>query len=111
MRIEFFIAFALAFFVSFALTFWVARIARRKHIVDEPDQERRFHKSTTPTLGGFAVFGSFFLVSVIMLLTGDLIGNIPLQQLLGIFCGGLILMIGGYLDDKYRLSAMYSIIF
>jgi UDP-GlcNAc:undecaprenyl-phosphate/decaprenyl-phosphate GlcNAc-1-phosphate transferase len=111
MRNAYFAGFALAFFVSFILTFIVSRVAVRRRIVDVPDSERRFHKQPTPTLGGFAVFGSFLLVSLAMLFTGHLLGNIPLKQLVGIWTGGVILMIGGYLDDKYRLPAGYSIIF
>lgn len=111
MRSAFFIAFALAFFISFVLTFLVSRLAVRRQIIDVPDSERRFHKQATPTLGGLAVFGSFFVVSLVMLLTGDLVGNIPIRQLVGIFLGGTILMIGGYLDDKYRLSASTTVIF
>ncbi len=111
MRPIFFFAFALAFFISFILTFIVSRIAVRRRIVDVPDAERRFHKNATPILGGFAVFGSLLLVSIAMLFTGDLIGNIPLRQLVAIWVGGIILMIGGYLDDRYRLPARYSVIF
>lgn len=111
MRPAFFAAFALAFFISFVLTFLVSRLAIRRQIVDVPDSERRFHKRATPTMGGLAVFGSFLLVSITMLFTGDLIGNIPLRQLIGIFLGGMILMIGGYLDDKYRMSASFTVIF
>lgn len=111
MRPEFFVAFALAFFVSFVLTFIVSRFAVRRRILDVPDEERRFHKQPIPTLGGLAVFSSFLLISVTMLFTGDLLGNIPLKQILGIWTGGIILMIGGYLDDRYRLPARYAIIF
>lgn len=111
MRQAYFTGFALAFFISFVLTFIVSRIAVRRRIVDVPDDERRFHKQPTPTMGGLAVFGSFFLVSLAMLFAGPLMGNIPLRQIIGIWVGGLILMIGGYLDDRYRLPARYSIIF
>lgn len=109
----YFVSFALAFFISFVATFLVSRIAVRKKIVDYPDSERRFHKSPTPTLGGFAVFISFFLVSLaIGIFSGYLLGgNIPIRVLTGIWAGGFILMIGGYLDDRYRLPASYSIIF
>jgi UDP-GlcNAc:undecaprenyl-phosphate/decaprenyl-phosphate GlcNAc-1-phosphate transferase len=111
MRFAYFAAFSLAFFVSFVLTFLVSRIAVRRRIVDVPDEERRFHKQPVPTLGGLAVFGSFLLVTVTMLFTGHLIGNVPLKQIIGIWFGGIILMIGGYLDDRYRLPAKLSIIF
>lgn len=109
----YFISFALAFLISFVGTFLVARIAIRRKILDYPDSERKFHEEATPTLGGFAVFGSFFLVSVVVgLLAGYLLnGNIPLRNLIGIWAAGFILMVGGYLDDKYNLPATLSILF
>lgn len=113
MRFLYFASFALAFFISFVATFLVSRIAVRRKILDVPDDERRFHKHATPTLGGFAVYSSFFLVSLtIGVFAGYLLnGNIPLPVLLGIWVGGAILMIGGYLDDRYRLPARYTVLF
>lgn len=106
-------ALGLSFFISFIATFLVSRIAVRRRIVDFPDEERRFHKNPTPTLGGLAVFASFFLVTLFVGVFGGYLlnGNIPIRILLGIWAGGIILMIGGYLDDRYRLPAGYSIIF
>ncbi len=111
MKFAYFAGFSLAFFISFVMTFLVSRIAVRRRIVDLPDEDRRFHKSPTPTLGGVAVFGSFLLVTITLVFTGHLLGNVPLRQIVGIWFGGIILMIGGYLDDRYRLPASYSIIF
>src|SRR3989338_1667630 len=113
MKLIYFISFALAFFTSFVCTFLVARIAVRRQVLDHPDEERKFHKAATPALGGLAVFTSFFLVTLFIGIFGEylLSGNIPLRNLLGIWAGGIILIIGGYLDDKYRLPPKYSILF
>ena len=113
MKFVYFYSFALAFFISFIATFLVSRIAVRRKIVDLPDSERRFHKYPTPTLGGIAIFFSFFLVTLTVgILNGHLLnGNIPIRVLMGILAAGFILMIGGYLDDKYRLPAKSSLIF
>ena len=113
MKMVYFASFALAFFVSFIGTFLVARVAIRGKILDYPDASRKFHQQPTPTLGGFAIFGSFFLVTLFMgILAGFLLtGNIPLRNLIGIWAGGLILMIGGFLDDKFQLPPKYSILF
>jgi UDP-GlcNAc:undecaprenyl-phosphate/decaprenyl-phosphate GlcNAc-1-phosphate transferase len=112
MNFAFLISFSAAFFISFALTFLVSRYAVSRRIMDEPDSDRRFHKQPTPTLGGFAIFASFLLVSACMLALGYFTnGNIPLKQLMGIAVGGLILMVGGYFDDKYRLKPAVSAIF
>ncbi len=85
----------------------------RRRIVDLPDHDRRFHQQPTPTLGGFAVYGSFLLVVVTVgIFMGRLMnGNIPLSVLLGILFGGAVLMVGGYLDDRYHLPPSYSIFF
>lgn len=113
MRFLYFGSFALSFAVSFIATFLVSRLAFRRQILDVPDTDRRFHKQPTPTLGGLAIYASFFLVSFLVgIFSGFLLnGNIPIQELLGIWIGGAILMIGGYLDDRYRLPAKYSVIF
>lgn len=113
MRFIYFGSFALSFVVSFVATFFVSRLAFRRQILDVPDTQRRFHKHPTPTLGGLAIYASFFLVSFLVgIFSGFLLnGNIPIQELLGIWIGGAILMIGGYLDDRYRLPAKYSIVF
>jgi UDP-GlcNAc:undecaprenyl-phosphate GlcNAc-1-phosphate transferase len=88
-------------------------VAVRRRIVDFPDDERRFHKTPTPTLGGVAVFASFFLVTLFLGVFGGYLlnGTLPLRVLLGIWAGGMILMIGGYLDDRYRMPPSYSVIF
>ncbi|HEX5429689.1 MAG TPA: MraY family glycosyltransferase [Patescibacteria group bacterium] len=113
MRFVYLEAFGLAFFISFVATFLVSRMAVRRKIIDFPDEERKFHKAPTPTLGGLAVFASFFLVTFFLgVLGGYLVGGtLPLRVLLGIWAGGMILMIGGYLDDRYRLPPSYSVIF
>lgn len=113
MKYIYFLSFALAFLISFIGTFIVARVAMRKNIVDLPDTERRFHIKPTPTMGGLAIFTAFFLVTfTVGILLGYLIdGNIPVRVLAAIWAGGAILMIGGYLDDKYHLPPKYSAIF
>ena len=113
MRFIYLVFFALSFFISFIATFLVARFALRHNIVDRPDEERRFHKTPTPMLGGIAIFSSFFLVTLIIGVFGGYLlnGNIPLPLLVGIWVGGGILMIGGYLDDRFRLPAPYSLAF
>lgn len=113
MKYIYFLSFALAFLISFVGTFVVARIATRREIMDLPDNERRFHTRPTPTMGGLAIFAAFFLVTfTVGILMGYLIdGNIPIKILGGIWAGGAVLMIGGYLDDKYRLPPKYSAVF
>ncbi|OGE80289.1 MAG: hypothetical protein A2660_01135 [Candidatus Doudnabacteria bacterium RIFCSPHIGHO2_01_FULL_45_18] len=113
MQTIYIISFVAAFVVSWLCSLWVIRMASRAKILDVPDMERKFHQQATPTLGGLAVFLSFFLVTLAVgILGGHLLdGNIPFRVLLAIWVGGVVLMVGGYLDDRYQLPPYFSIIF
>ncbi|MFN8255341.1 MAG: MraY family glycosyltransferase [Bacteroidales bacterium] len=56
--------FALSFFTAFIVTYvsipTIVKVARTKHLFDEPD-ERSSHTRKTPTLGGLAIFGGFVI--------------------------------------------------
>ncbi|UYL08288.1 undecaprenyl/decaprenyl-phosphate alpha-N-acetylglucosaminyl 1-phosphate transferase [Bdellovibrio sp. SKB1291214] len=42
----------------------IIKVADLKHLMDEPDEDRKFHKTRTPTLGGIAIFaGTVFAYS------------------------------------------------
>ncbi|MBL7058083.1 undecaprenyl/decaprenyl-phosphate alpha-N-acetylglucosaminyl 1-phosphate transferase [Patescibacteria group bacterium] len=96
--------------LSYVLTLCIAKIANKLNIVDIADVERKKHKGRTPLLGGTAIFLSFFCISFIFkeeLLSGDL----ETHHLIGVFIGALILIIGGAIDDKFKISAKKQIIF
>ncbi len=95
------------------LTPLVRILMRHFMIEDEPrDEKRKIHKEKVPLGGGLAIFLSFFLVLLVIFLTTDHIGqNIAPKHLLGLFLGGLVLMIVGVLDDKYSLRAKQQIWF
>lgn len=42
----------------------IIKVAKIKHLMDEPDEDRKFHSDRTPTLGGIAIFaGTVFSFS------------------------------------------------
>ncbi len=88
--------------VSFALTPLVKRFAVRFGFVDVPKDGRRMHNRPIPTIGGLAIYAAFVLVVLVM-------SNIS-RQMLGILCGGTIILIMGVLDDKYDLNAHLKIV-
>lgn len=107
---NYFLPALLAFFLSLVLTILVSKLALKWGIVDMPDNQRKIHKVPIPLLGGLAIFFSFFIVAFSFL--GELtIGNLQFHHWLGVFLGGLVLMIGGLGDDKYNLKPRYQIIF
>ncbi len=106
----FIIIFGAVFFLSAFLTLIVRKSARALEVVDRPNEARKIHAATTPLLGGAAIFFAFF-IALYFFRARLLSGNLEPRHWLGFFAGGLILMIGGFLDDKYRLKPSRQIIF
>ncbi|MBI5022924.1 MAG: undecaprenyl/decaprenyl-phosphate alpha-N-acetylglucosaminyl 1-phosphate transferase [Candidatus Magasanikbacteria bacterium] len=101
----------IAFFLTVAGTFGVRWLAKKWQIVDAPT-ERKVHCRPVPLLGGLAIFVSFFIVlGLAKFFTPYLNGNLANRQLMALFLGSVILMVGGFLDDKYNLKPRWQIIF
>ncbi len=102
-----------AFVLSIVSTRIVCVFANRIGVVDRPDDPRKIHRKPTPLLGGMAVFVSVSIVLIYVLqnmrsvLTG---GEITTTHYVGFLIGGLILIVGGFLDDKFNLPAKFAII-
>lgn len=108
----YFIPFIVTFLLAVFLTGLVRRVALKYKIVDEPNEERKIHKKPMPLLGGLGIFLSFFLVLGYYVFFKDnfLSGEILIKNLIGVFSGGALLMIGGFLDDKYKLAPRWQIV-
>jgi UDP-GlcNAc:undecaprenyl-phosphate GlcNAc-1-phosphate transferase len=106
----YFFYFIIALILAAGLTPAVIGLARRLDIVDRPDATRKFHGRAVPLLGGTAIFLAYFIV---LYFGRDylLSGNLRFSHWLGFFAGGAILVIGGWLDDKYNLKPAKQIIF
>ena len=106
--------YALIFIASIILsagfTLLIKKIAIKTNILDKPGAERKIHKKNIPLLGGFAVFLSFF---IILFFSREhlLAGNLEMSHWIGFFLGASVLMLGGFLDDKYDLKSKHQIIF
>lgn len=101
--------------LSFMLSAVVRRLSLRIGALDRPEESpaRKIHARPIPLLGGVAIFVTFFaLVAVLSRQPGTVTGTFILPKYLwGMFASAFILMIGGYLDDRYRLSPSRQIIF
>lgn len=93
---------------SLAITYFIKAIAIKFSIVDQPQEPRKIHKKSIPLLGGLSVFISFWVCVYIIRNSFRRIGK---EELLGLFLGGLVLMIGGYLDDRHRLKPAHQFLF
>ena len=105
------LGFVAAFIIGVGATFLVRGWAIRHQILDYPGP-RKLQASPVPLGGGAAIFISFILVAWSMVFFSDwLIGkDISIKQLVAITIAGLVIMIGGYLDDRYKLTASRQII-
>ncbi|MHB8871356.1 MAG: MraY family glycosyltransferase [Candidatus Doudnabacteria bacterium] len=104
--------FFLAFLIALFITPVIKRLAFKVSAVDLPNHPRKIHTRPIPLLGGFAIFVAFMTTLFIYLsfFEVDLI-VIPMRFFWGMIIGGSLLMIGGYLDDKYSLSPKTQFIF
>lgn len=92
----------------------VRRWAMDHHIVDDPGVEsfRRMHVTPVPLLGGLAVWCSIVIVVGVFTAMGlTTAGYISVWHLVSLGVASLVIMIGGYLDDRYHLRASRSILF
>lgn len=105
--------FLLSFSLSFLGTMLVKKLAWLWKIIDQPNCLRKFHLKPTPLLGGWSIYLALGLTVAIILLSSNYLtaGEISWQHYFGFFLGGLVLMIGGFLDDKYSLPPKLTIIF
>lgn len=99
----------ISFSLAIVFTLLVKKVALRFSIIDKPG-ERKIHTKPTALLGGVAIFLAFF-ISLFIFSPAFLAGGLSLSHLISFFLGGLIIILGGALDDKYNLKPRVQIIF
>jgi UDP-GlcNAc:undecaprenyl-phosphate GlcNAc-1-phosphate transferase len=103
-RMVYFFYFALATILALLATPVVRRLAYTVGAVDVPSSPRKIHKKPMPLLGGLAVFISIILAAATYLKFGHVdFSIVPFKFFIAMLGGGFILMVGGFLDDKYNL--------
>lgn len=107
--ILFFLLAVFSFFLSLLTTYLVKLVATKLDLLDKPGKERKIHNYPIPLMGGMAIFLSYFLI-LFFFRDKILSGNLEVNHWLGFFIGACFLMIGGFLDDKYNLSAKQQIV-
>lgn len=55
---EIILGFITSFFVVLLATPSLIKVAKMKHLVDEPSEDRKTHKSSVPTIGGIIIFAA-----------------------------------------------------
>ncbi|MBU5255651.1 glycosyltransferase family 4 protein [Tissierella praeacuta] len=95
--------FFLAVVISYLFTPLVRKLAFKIGAVDIPKDDRRVHKEPMPLMGGLAIFLAVVVVTLIFL---------PLEkEILAILIGGMVIVIGGIIDDLKELRPKTKFIF
>ena len=93
-----------AIILSVILTPIVKKAAFRLGVVDIPKDKRKIHKKPIPLLGGIAIYISFIVALIFKK------GPLTLEEI-GIILGSTVIVIGGFIDDKYDMSPAKKILF
>lgn len=101
-----------AFILSFFLTLFIKMVAINFGVVDKPLVERKVHTRPVALLGGVSIYVAIVAVVIGVLVMSDSLtsGEVARGQYFGVLLGGLALMIGGFLDDKFNLPPRVTII-
>ncbi|MFH0840707.1 MAG: MraY family glycosyltransferase [bacterium] len=110
MSMFYFYIFIATFVLAVILTLLVKKLAQKLKVIDLPTGGRKHHTRPVPLLGGLAIFLTFFIM-VYIFRDQLLAGNLELHHWMGVFIGAVIIMIGGFLDDKYNLPAKLQLLF
>lgn len=104
--------FGISLILSLILTPLVRKFSVKSKILDIPKSERKIHKQPIPLLGGVAVYLSVLISLLLYLQFGQPDFNVvPQKFFYAIILGGLTLIIGGVLDDKYDLPPRFLWLF
>lgn len=101
------LSFLTAFVIVLVCLPVVIKVARIKHLVDDPKDERKIHSRTIPTVGGIAIFASFLFTAAFYADTGLLIDiSKNSNEFFRYFiCGILVLFFVGLKDDLIGFKA------
>ncbi len=99
--------------VSAGLTILIRRLALKWKVTDNPMSapDRKTQSAPVPLLGGWAIWLTFSLGIIALWLTGNLSdGILEPKYLFGLILGGLLVMIGGSLDDRFNHKPLQQIV-
>ncbi|MCB0477165.1 MAG: undecaprenyl/decaprenyl-phosphate alpha-N-acetylglucosaminyl 1-phosphate transferase [Crocinitomicaceae bacterium] len=127
------LAFITSFFVVLLGTPSLIKVAKLKHLVDEPSEERKLHSRSVPTIAGVMIFSAFlfsiciwfpahaisntqaindfkYLIAILVLLffvgvKDDIIGTAPIYKLISHIVVGFILVMMG----NIRIESMHGL--
>ncbi|MGD6831736.1 glycosyltransferase family 4 protein [Sutcliffiella halmapala] len=101
--VNYIIVFVVGFLVSLLLTPAVIKLAKKIGVVDKPNA-RKVHTVSKPRLGGLSIYGGF----IFAILYSTIFVGVTLPM--SIILGATIIVITGFLDDKFELSPIIKLL-
>lgn len=110
-KLKFILVFLASVILSALFTRLMIYLSTKWQVLDHPSKERKIHQQAIPLLGGWAIYATILVVTLVLWWQGQLVDSkIASTVLLAFFTSGFILMFSGFLDDKFSLSSSVTII-
>ena len=100
----------ISFFMCLILTKFLINNAKFFNLLDHPNY-RKFHKNSTPTVGGLAIIVTFFIIIFFSWLLKFHIIYFPLNEIYILLISTFIIVMTGLIDDIKGLSAANKFLF
>lgn len=103
---------AIAIGLSLLLSFVFRKAAIFAGIIDQPTGGRKIHSHPIPLLGGWGIGIAIILLILLASSWGVVfVGHLVGIQLFGFVIGIIILLVGGFLDDRFHLPPVVQVLF
>ncbi|MEE8057515.1 MAG: MraY family glycosyltransferase [Pseudomonadales bacterium] len=93
-------SFTVALFLTIALIPLLIRFSAQLQLLDTPEDDRKIHSEIIPRSGGLAIVLGVFLPLLFLLPIDD--------EFKGLFWGAAVIVVFGYLDDRYELDYQWK---
>lgn len=104
------LAFITAFSVVLLATPSLIKVAKLKHLVDEPHEARKRHSASTPTIGGVIIFSAFIFSTFLWLPVHEPSVIEGMGQFMFLMASLILLFFVGVKDDIIGMSPMKKLI-
>lgn len=111
----FILIFIIAMLISYKMIPVSIHLAHKIGAIDKPDGKRKLEQREVPRLGGVAIITGFVFGTIITVLALRYFNLFILQKsmykkLAGIFCGTIIILILGLLDDSKGIKPLHKLV-
>ena len=108
--IYYFIIFLIALFAAYLSTILAKKIAPSIGAIDKPN-DIKIHNKPIPRLGGLAIYVAFLISIIFVYYFYERLNLAFLKnKMIGVFLGGTIVFIAGFIDDIKTMEALPKLI-